>query len=274
MNILLPVVVLGALGVIFGVWLGFMQKLFFVKKDPRIEQILSLLPGSNCGACGQAGCYGLAETLAKGELKSITCPVVHEQEREDIADALGINVAQAEKNVATLICGGGTRCKDNFQYHGIEDCNIATLVMNGPKSCTFGCIGFGSCVQVCLFNAIRIGKDGLPEIDPAKCTSCGKCIKACPKGVLLLAPLNKIYHVECNSHDKGADVIRSCKVGCIACGKCVKTCPVSAIELKDNVAVIDYTKCTNCGQCVAICPTKAIRTRRDGAQQRLSAHIS
>jgi len=58
--------------------------------------------------------------------------------------------------------------------------------------------------------------------------------------------------------------MRSCKVGCIACGKCVKTCPVGAIELKDNVAIIDYTKCTNCGQCVAACPTKAIE-KEEGA---------
>lgn len=264
MSILLPVIILGALGIIFGLWLGFMQKLFFVKKDPRIEHILSLLPGSNCGACGQAGCYGLAEALASGEINSIICPVVHDQEREDIAKVLGINTPQTEKSVATLICGGGTACKDNFQYHGIEDCNIATLVMNGPKSCTFGCIGFGSCAKACLFNAIKMGKDGLPKIDPAKCTGCGKCLKVCPKGVLVLAPLKKRYNIRCNSHDKGADVMQACKVGCIACGKCVKICPVNAIEIKDNIAAIDYEKCTNCGQCIEICPTKAIGKREKG----------
>ena len=263
MNILLPVLVLGALGIIFGLWLGFVQKLFFIKKDPRIEHIFSLLPGSNCGACGLAGCYGLAGALAKGEVKSITCPIVHEKEREDIAKILGITVSETEKRVATLICGGGTKCKDNFQYHGIEDCNIATLVMNGPKACSFGCIGFGSCVKSCSFNAIRMGKNGLPEIDSERCTGCGKCIKVCPKEILVLAPLKKVYSIMCNSHDKGPDVIKACKVGCIACGKCVKLCPVDAIELKDNVAVIDYEKCTNCGQCIEACPTKAIGKRED-----------
>lgn len=261
MYILVPVIVLGALGIIFGLWLGFVQKLFLVKKDPRIEHIFSLLPGSNCGACGHAGCYGLAESLAKGNARVITCPVVHEKEREEIAKIVGINTPESEKSVATLICGGGDKCRDNFQYHGIRDCNIATLVMNGPKSCSFGCVGFGSCMQICPFNAIKMGKDGLPKIDAEKCTACGKCIKICPKGVLVLAPVTKRYHIRCNSHDKGSDVVKSCKAGCIACGKCVKVCPANAIELKNNVAVIDYTKCTNCGECIKVCPTKAIGER-------------
>ncbi len=265
MDILLPIIVLGSLGIIFGLWLGFMQRFFFVKKDPRIEHIFSLLPGSNCGACGQAGCYGLAETLASGEVTSITCPVVHEKERESIAHILGINISVTEKYVATLICGGGVRCKDNFQYHGIRDCNIATLVMKGPKACMFGCVGLGSCVEVCPFDAIRMGKDGLPEIDTQKCTGCGKCVKVCPKEILVLAPLKKMYNVMCHSSDKGADVIKACKAGCIACGKCVNACPANAIALKDNVAVIDYTKCTNCGKCLEVCPTKAIGKRGDSA---------
>ncbi len=261
MNIVMPIIILGALGAVFGLWLAFVQKLFYIKKDPRTEHIFSLLPGSNCGACGHAGCYGLAESLVKGEVKTITCPVVHEKEREDIADILGISASETEKTVATLLCNGGDKCKDNFQYHGIQDCNIATLVMNGPKACAFGCIGFGSCAEACPFNAIRMGKDGLPKIDTDKCTACGKCIKICPKGILALTPLNKTYHVMCNSHDKGPDVMKACRTGCIACGKCVKVCPVNAIEIRDNVAVIDYTKCTNCGECMKACPTKAIGKR-------------
>ena len=97
MNILAPILVLGVLGGVFGLWLGFVQKLFAVKKDPRTEHIFSLLPGSNCGACGHAGCFGLAEALSKGEVDTITCPVAHEQEREKIAELLGMNVKAKEK---------------------------------------------------------------------------------------------------------------------------------------------------------------------------------
>ena len=133
--------------------------------------------------------------------------------------------------------------------------------MDGPKSCSFGCIGMASCVVACPFDAIVMGDDDLPKIDRKKCTACGKCIEICPKGVLVMAPLKSEYHIMCNSQDCGPDVMKSCKVGCIGCGKCVKVCPVGAITLDNNLAKIDYTKCTNCGACVDVCPTKAIKRR-------------
>jgi len=258
MSIIIPVMLLGLLGAVFGLWLGFVQKVFLIKKDPRAEQILSLLPGANCGACGQAGCFGLAEALVREKPDTIPCPVLQLRERQDIANILGVKAEMREKVKAVLLCGGGNNCKDNFQYRGIKDCNAAILIMNGPKACLFGCVGLGSCVTACPFEAISMGKNNLPVIDSAKCTGCGKCVKACPKGVLALAPCENTYHVKCNSKDKGPDTIKACKTGCIACGKCVKACPENAIEIKDNLAVIDYKKCINCGKCEQVCPTKAI----------------
>ncbi|NQT95476.1 MAG: RnfABCDGE type electron transport complex subunit B [Candidatus Omnitrophica bacterium] len=269
MEILLPVIVLGSLGLLFGIWLAIGQKMLAVEHDERTEHIFSLLPGSNCGACGKAGCYGLAEALSKGNVESINCPVVNENERGEIADILGISAGEEIKNIATLICGGGNRCKDKFQYHGVEGCSAATLLMDGPKACTYGCIGFGSCVESCPFGAIVMGEDNLPRIIPEKCTACGKCIKACPKNILVLSPLTSQYHIYCNSKDKAPFVMRSCKVGCIACGKCVRQCPVGAISLEEIVAVIDYQKCTNCGECIKVCPTKSI-IRRKGNESEYS----
>jgi len=261
MNIILPVIVLGSLGAIFGLWLAFAQKIFAVKTDPRIEDIFSLLPGSNCGVCGKAGCYGLAQALAKGDEESVTCPIVDSDQKQAIAGIMGIAAEETAKQIATLVCAGGARCKDNFEYYGPKDCNISNLIFGAHKTCGFGCIGFGSCAQICPFDAIEMDDEGLPIIDAAKCTGCGKCITGCPKGVLVLAPVTSEYHIMCNSKDKGADVMKACKVGCIGCGKCVKACPVAAIELKDNLAKIDYQKCENCGKCVEVCPTKAIKKR-------------
>lgn len=264
MQILLPVIILGALGAIFGLWLTFAQKIFAVKTDPKIDHIFSLLPGSNCGACGKAGCYGLAEALAKGDVDTITCPVVQSEDKQAIAKLMGVEVQEAEKQVATLLCGGGARCKENFRYKGPHDCRIANLIFGAHKACGFGCTGLGTCVGVCPFDAIKMDGDNLPKIDPHKCTACGKCIKACPKNVLILTPVSSQYRIDCNSNDRGPDVMKACKVGCIGCGKCVKVCPVTAIELKDNLARIDHQKCENCGKCIEVCPTKAIARRTDG----------
>ncbi|MFH1868888.1 MAG: RnfABCDGE type electron transport complex subunit B [Candidatus Omnitrophota bacterium] len=258
MHILLPVIILGSLGAIFGIWLTFAQKIFFVEKDPRVEHIFSLLPGVNCGACGKAGCFGLAEALGRGEVESINCPVADSSVRKLISEAAGIKLDESSNQIAALICNGGGECKDKFKYNGPKDCNIANLIFGGHKACNFACIGFGSCVKACPFDAINMGEDGLPIIDSEKCTACGKCVKACPKDVLVLVPKTSQYHIQCNSKDKAAEFIKACKAGCIACGKCVKICPVSAISITENLALIDYIKCTNCGECVKVCPTKAI----------------
>ncbi len=53
-------------------------------------------------------------------------------------------------------------------------------------------------------------------------------------------------------------VRKECSIGCIACGLCVKNCPVDAIEIKNNLAVIDYDECIGCGACRTVCPVKVI----------------
>ena len=55
-NVLVPILILGVLGLIFGVLLGFAAKKFAVKQDERIPKLRGCLPGANCGGCGYAGC--------------------------------------------------------------------------------------------------------------------------------------------------------------------------------------------------------------------------
>jgi len=74
-EILTAVAVLGSLSILLGVAILITMKFFEIKKDPAVEEMLTVLPGVNCGACGFPGCEQFAEEMAKkGELYKV-CPV-------------------------------------------------------------------------------------------------------------------------------------------------------------------------------------------------------
>jgi Na+-translocating ferredoxin:NAD+ oxidoreductase RNF subunit RnfB len=261
MDILIPILTLGVLGLLFGVGLAIASKRFAVQVDPRLDKVHGLLPGSNCGACGGAGCFGFAEGLLSGKFSADACRVASEEMKEKIAHLLGQKLEKKGKKVAVLACAGGAKVKDRFIYQGVKDCVAANLVLGGQKECAWGCLGFGDCARICPFGAIKMSDEGLPVVDAAKCKACNKCVLICPKKLFSLLPVSGKVYVACSSHDIGKDTKAVCPVGCIACRLCEKACPVDAIHVIDNLAVIDYHKCTSCGECVKVCPMKTIRIR-------------
>lgn len=264
-NLIVPIVALGGLGIFFGVGLALASKKFRVATDPRLEKVFTLLPGVNCGACGKAGCMGFAEGLIHGSCSVEQCTVSTEAARHDIAVILGIEVKKRIKNAAVLHCHGGTkRVQDSFVYSGVQDCIAANLVMGGQKACVYGCLGFGTCVRVCTFGALSMNEEGLPVVNESRCTSCGKCVAACPKGLFSIEAATKVYAVRCKSKEFGKKVMGVCSVGCIGCKKCEKACPTGAMKVIDNLAVIDYKTCDNRGACFQACPTKAIAKKEKG----------
>jgi len=261
MEIIIPIIILGGLGLVFGIGLAIASKKLTVQADPRLERIHGLLPGSNCGACGGAGCFGFAESLLNGKLRPEACKVSTDEIKEQIASILGEKIEKTVKKIATFHCYGGIRVKDRFLYRGIKDCLSANLVLGGQKNCSWGCLGFGSCVQVCPFGAIKMSSEGLPIVDKDKCKACNKCVQACPKKLFTFVSAEQNVYVACSSHDPGKDTRLACSVGCIGCRKCEQVCLSDAIHIFDNLAVIDYNKCTSCGECVKACPMKTIRVR-------------
>ena len=127
----------------------------------------------------------------------------------------------------------------------------------GRRSCAYGCLGYGDCVEACQFNALSI-QNGLAVVDRDLCTGCGACAKVCPNHLFEMIPDSSIVWVGCASHDKGGTVRKICSVGCIGCMKCQKTCEYGAITVTGNLAHIDPEKCTNCGACVEVCPVHVI----------------
>jgi len=258
MDILKAVLVLGGLGILFGALLGVAAIVFYVKEDKRIAQITELLPGANCGGCGFAGCANLATAITKGEAAVTACPGCSSENTAKIAEIMGVDASDKKQLRAYVKCSGKTEiAKEKYIYSGVEDCLVAARLGGGMRACASACLGLGTCVKVCPFDAISV-KDGVAVVDESKCIACGKCITACPKGVIELVPADATVVVSCHNKDKGALVNKLCSVGCIGCKMCEKACPVEAIKVEDNLAVIDYDKCIGCGACKEKCPRKII----------------
>lgn len=265
MNIILfSILILVGLGVFFGAVLAYAAKKFSVPVDPKIQEILSKLPGANCGSCGKAGCMGFAQALLAGELDLHSCSVMAEENRKSIADLLGLDLKEKERKVSNVHCCAGSRAKDRFIYEGMKDCLAAHLVLGGQKECRYACLTYGTCARACPFDAIIMTEEGHPKVIEDKCTACGICVNVCPKGLFSLIPFEidkaRIY-VACNSKDNGKVVMTVCGVGCIACRRCEKACPDGAMKVIDNLARIDYSVSPGTDECAKVCPTKVIKAR-------------
>lgn len=250
----------GGTGIIIGILLGIAAKQFHVEADEKEEIVLGLLPGVNCGACGYPGCDGLAAAIATGEAPANACTVANSDTHAEIAGVMGSEVELTEKQVAFVKCAGTEdKTRRKLKYFGLQDCRDAYRSTNsGEKECSYGCMGYGSCVRVCAFDAIHI-VDRIAIVDKEKCTACGLCVTECPKDLIELVPFEDTGHfVVCNSHHKGKDVKKACDIGCIGCKLCEKACQYDAVHVNDFLAKIDYDKCVNCGECAKKCPTKVI----------------
>lgn len=249
----------GGVGLFVGVFLGIASIKFKVKVNEKEEKILELLPGNNCGGCGYAGCSGLAASIAAGTAPVNACPVGGQPVADRIAGVLGVEAEKGIRKVAFVRCQGDCdKTKLDYEYTGIEDCRMLSFVPNGgAKSCNYGCLGFGSCVKACPFDAIHV-ENGVAVVDKERCKACGKCVEICPKHLIELIPYDSKYMVACSSKDKGPDTMKKCSVGCIGCSLCVKVCPKETVAVQNFHAAIDPEKCESCGACAEKCPKKAI----------------
>ncbi len=257
--------VLAVMGGIFGSVLGVAAKKFEVKTDPRVSNVLAVLPGVNCGACGFPGCAALAEAIVEKRANANACMVAKSETRSVIAAIMGesINVNIARK-VARLKCSYPLNdAAKLYEYQGIKDCHLAVTMFIGERLCNWGCFGLGSCAAACPFHAIKMGSDGLPKIDYDLCTGCGICVSECPQFIIELENAKQQVHILCHNLDRGKTAMDVCPQACISCGLCAKNCPAGAIVMTDyknggSLPVLDGEKCTQCGLCIEKCPRKCI----------------
>ena len=248
---------MAVLAVLFGLGLAFASGFCAVEVDPKVEEIDEALPQINCGACGCQGCAAYAEAVASGQAAPNKCIPGGVEVAEQLAAIMGVEVEATMPTRAALHCQGGREvCASRYEYSGIQDCAAASLVQGGPSACSYGCLGFGDCAPVCPVDAVTMGQDRLPEIDPAKCIACGKCVTECPRGIIALLPIDCTVFIGCSTHGRGKEVKSICSRGCIACQLCVKKTESGAISMEDNLPVIDYEKGRDFEAAIEKCPAQ------------------
>jgi electron transport complex protein RnfB len=266
-QVLGSVTILAGVGLVFAILIALAYRKLRVYEDPRIDTVVAMLPGANCGACGFPGCRGFAEQAVLGTVKPAACNVIEHPGAAAIAAYLGVDAGEANRRVARVLCAGGTNVAvQQAEYRGLETCAAASAVAGGGKACAWGCLGYGDCHVACTFGAITMLPNGLPRVDLALCTACGDCVDACPKGLFQILPLDQRLLVQCRSLIEGDEVLEMCKVACTTCGKCVVDAAPGLVSITSGVAVVDYAKnALPDPSATGRCPTGAI-VWLDGAQ--------
>ncbi|MFA5625785.1 MAG: Fe-S cluster domain-containing protein [Bradymonadales bacterium] len=255
-------VMLGTIGLFFGIGLAIAAHKFAVESNPKIDEVMEVLPQAQCGGCGYPGCEGYARAVVEDPDVS---PSLCFPGKEAVAEAVAVitekQVSKIENSVAMIRCKRPDGNVSHKHYYiGFDSCLAANLAFGGPSRCEYACIGLGDCERACPFDAIDMF-EGMPYVNANKCVGCGACVKACPKDIIEVNPMDSRVFVPCSSQDAGKAVRDVCGVGCISCKICIKVCPAKAVSMTDNIIDIDAQKCIEYGSscneiCVEKCPRK------------------
>ena len=153
---LISVLILGGLGIAFGLGLGWAALRLRVDSDPVIERIDALLPQTQCGQCGYPGCRPYAEAISKEEADINQCPPGGDAGIRALADLLGrepkpLNPENGEVTSKTVVV--------------IDESH---------------CIGCTLCIQACPVDAIVGATKLMHTVIRSECTGCNLCLPPCP----------------------------------------------------------------------------------------------
>jgi len=154
-----------ALGVLFGLGLGWAARKFRVETDPVVDQIDALLPQTQCGQCNYPGCRPYAEAIAAGEAPINQCPPGGEAGIRALADLLGLEPMPLNPE------------------HGQEKPRTVALIDEAA------CIGCTLCIQACPVDAILGAARQMHTVIGVECTGCELCLPPCPVDCIEMIPL-------------------------------------------------------------------------------------
>jgi len=158
---------IGILAALFGLLLGFSAIRFKVEGDPIVDQVDSLLPQTQCGQCGYAGCRPYAEAIASGEADINQCPPGGEAGIQALAELLGVDPLPLNAE------------------HG-EHTEKRVAVIDEQT-----CIGCTLCIQACPVDAILGAAKQMHTVIESECTGCDLCVPPCPVDCIEMVPVKE-----------------------------------------------------------------------------------
>jgi len=253
--------IMTGLGLVFSGLLATASRYLRVDEDPRLDPVEGMLPGTNCGACGEPGCRAFAEALVRGTHPPSKCTVSSPDGIQLIAGFLGVAAGERIKRVARLHCAGGkAQAQQIAAYEGFSSCRASSLVAAGGKGCSWGCLVLGDCQRICDFDAIAMNGNALPVVDVALCTACGDCVDVCPRDLFEILPVDQPLLVQCNTPLRGDEAMALCTVACDACGRCAQDAATGLINMTNNLPQVQYASLLKMGpEATFRCPTGAIQ---------------
>ena len=159
------VIALGVLAGASGLLLGFAAIRFKVEGDPLVEKIDAVLPQTQCGQCGFAGCQPYAEAIAAGEADINQCPPGGETGIVALAELLGRDP------------------KPLNPENGAEKPKMVAVIDER------NCIGGALCIQACPVGASLGAAKHMHTVIAKECTGCELCIAPCPVDCIYMTPI-------------------------------------------------------------------------------------
>ena len=233
------------------------------KMNEAAKHILALLPGGDCagyGGCGHPTCQACAQAIVDGGCVAM-CPACDNDAVAAIAQVMGVEPIQVVEKVAFVRCAGTSAAQERFVL--CKSCDEAKTKGTEAGECKYGCLGVGTCLDRCTFDAMKLD-NGRLLIDRDKCSGCEACLTGCCQNIIEMIPRDATNFIPCSSKADERETLETCGYGCIGCGDCAMSCPKNAIEMVmgDNVAgryaKIDYSKCEGCVTCTVKCRKKII----------------
>lgn len=161
---MLALALLLALIALFGLLLGYFAQRFKVEGNPLVEKIDALLPQTQCGQCGFAGCKPYAQAIANGEAEINRCPPGGQEGVQKLAELLGVEAKPLDGEVGAE-----------------KPPQVAFIIEDW-------CIGCTKCIKACPVDAIIGSNQRMHTIIADECTGCELCVEPCPVDCIVMKP--------------------------------------------------------------------------------------